>query len=217
MKFMKGAITCGSLLAALGILSGVARADVDPWATGSNWLYLRGGYAKSGANDAGNGGAGYGFGFRHMLSTTRVDRWGAFGVRPLGFLHWTLLKHWSFGGFVEYDVLGRYGNASEIEVPMAVDLTRHVMWKGAAKPYFSLGMGTFHRKTYRTGTDLSHTAVAGFVSTGFDARIASNQMLGVDARLARVPSENSPPNPVFGGGTSEATHWSVKLSYSVTY
>ncbi len=205
------------LIAGVAAMSRTAGADSDPWTAGSSWLYLRGGYSKNAAIGAGNGGAGYGFGFRHMLWSTKVDRWGYGGHRPLGWVHWTLLKHWSFGGFVEYDVLGRLNTASEIEVPAALDLTRHLMWKGAAKPYVSFGFGAFHRKTYRTGDDFSKTSIGSFVATGFDARIADRQLLGFDARLARVPNENSPPNPVFGGGASTATHWSLKLQYAVTY
>jgi len=30
-------------------------------------------------------------------------------------------------------------------------------------------------------------------------------------------STNEPPNPVFGPGQNEATHWSVKLVYSLAY
>ncbi len=218
-------------LALTTIASSAARADDNPWDPGSNWLYLRGGYAKSAAVGAGNGGAGYGFGFRHMLTPSKVNEWSVLGHRPLGILHWTLFKNWSFGGFAEYDVLGRYGTAEEIEIPVALDLTRHLMWKTSARPYVTIGGGPFYRKTYKTGADSRRVAMSGFVASGFDAIIAPGQMLGLDVRLARVDSEHKPINPVFGAGGSvtndprfgirvrdtEATHWSVKLSYALTY
>ena len=199
------------------IVTPAAQADENPWDVGSNWMYLRAGYALSAADGAGNGGAGYGFGFRHFLKPSRADQWRVVGIKPLGFLHWTLFKNWSVGGFVEYNVLGRFGSAADIEVPAAVELTRHIMWKSAAKPYLSLGVGPFYRKLYRTGSDFSRVATSGFVASGFDAQVASNQMLGFDVRLARVASENKPVNPVFGAGQAEATHWSMKLGYAITY
>jgi hypothetical protein len=209
---------CMALVAgALACAATCARADVDPWTAGSNWLYLRAGYAKSGAEGAGDGGGGFGFGFRHMLSSSRVNDWTVFGVHPLPFVHWSLFKHWSFGGFAEYDVISSYGAAKEIEIPVALDMTRHIMLKGEVKPYFSLGFGPFYRKTYGTSADFGRVAVSGYVAGGFDARVAPGQLLGIDARLARVDSENTPPNPVFGPGQNEASHWSVKLVYSLAY
>ena len=203
--------------AALACAVTSARADVDPWKAGSNWLYLRAGYAKSGAEGAGEGGGGFGFGFRHMLSSSHVNDWTVFGVHPLPFVHWSLFKHWSFGGFAEYNVISSFGAAKEIEIPVALDMTRHLMWKGDVKPYVSLGYGPFYRKTYGTSQDFAHNAQSGYVATGFDAKVAPGQLLGLDARLARVDAENTPPNPVFGPGQSGASHWSVKLVYSLAY
>jgi hypothetical protein len=42
-------------------------------------------------------------------------------------------------------------------------------------------------------------------------------MLGFDARMAPVESENEPVNPVFGAGSAQASHWSFKLAYSYAY
>jgi len=191
--------------------------DDNPWDAGSNWLYLRAGFARSGADGAGNGGGGYGVGFRHMLRPSRMSDWRVAGIRPLRFLHWTLFKQWSVGGFVEYDVLGRFGSAQDVEVPVAVELTRHIRWKSAAKPYVSFGLGQFYRKTYNTGRDFAYSKTAGFVAGGVDAPVTNNQLLGVDVRMAVVESENTPVNPVFGPGSPQASHWSFKLSYSYAY
>ncbi len=207
-----------ALLASSVACAATARADdKNLWAPGSNWLYVRAGYAHSSANGSGNGGAGYGVGFRHFLNPSHVNDWKVLGIKPLGFLHWTLFRRWSIGGFVEYDVIGRYGSASDVEIPAAVELTRHIMWKSVARPYVTLGVGPFYRKLYNTGDDFSIVRTSGFLATGVDAPIAPHQMLGFDVRLARVMSENVPANPVFGGGELEASHWSMKLSYAVAY
>jgi hypothetical protein len=205
------ATLCGALGAA------VARADDDPWDAGSNWMFLRAGMARNAADGAGNGGAGYGIGFRHFLKPSRVSDWKVVGIKPLGMLHWTLFKQWSIGGFAEYDVLGRYGSAADIEVPAAVELSRYMMWRSAARPYVSFGVGPFYRKLYKTGSDFSRVKTSGFVAVGFDAPVTSSQILGFDVRVARVQSQNEPVNPVFGGGQFEANHWSAKLTYSIAY
>ena len=211
MAGLLSVLACGTLPAS------IARADIDPWAVGSNWMMLRAGFARSSSDGAGNAGAGYGIGFRHVLKTSRVDRWRVLGIKPLGFLHWTVFKDWSVGGFAEYNVLGRYGSAADIEVPAAFEMTRFIAWRSAAKPYVSLGVGPHYRKMYNTGADFSNVRTSGFVATGFDAPVSSNQMLGFDIRMARVQSENKPVNPVFGSGSFEASHWSLKLSYSIIY
>ena len=211
MAGLLAVLACGALAAS------AARADDNPWDVGSNWMFVRAGFARSAADGAGNAGAGYGVGFRHVLKPSKVNDWRVLGIKPLGFLHWTLFKGWSVGGFVEYNVLGRFGTSSDIEVPAAVEMTRFIHWKSAAKPYVTLGVGPHYRKMYNTGADFSQVRTSAFVATGFDAPVASNQMLGFDMRMARVQSENKPVNPVFGGGSFEATHWSLKLSYSIIY
>jgi hypothetical protein len=195
-----------------------AFADESPaWTPGSNWMIVRGGIAESNAQGSGEGGAGYGFGFRHMLTPLKLNEWQVAGVRPFSFLKWTLLKKFSVAGFVDYNVISRFGSASEIEIPATVELTRHFGAKGAARPYFSGGFGSFHRKTTNTGNDFSRTVVCGFIDGGVDMSVASNQLLGVDVRFARVDGENPNNNPVFGTGESSATHWSVKLGYAIQY
>ena len=211
MAGLLAGLACGALAVS------AAHADGNPWAVGSNWMYLRAGFARNAADGAGNGGAGYGIGFRHMLKPSRLDAWRVLGIKPLGLLHWTVFKDWSVGGFVEFNTLGRYGTASDIEVPAALEMTRFINWKSAAKPYLSLGIGPHYRKLYNTGSDFSYVRTSGFLAAGFDAPISTSQMLGFDARMARVQSENKPVNPVFGGGSFEASHWSFKLTYSIVY
>ena len=213
-KLMAGllaGLACGALA------TSAARADDNPWDAGSNWMYVRAGLARSASQGAGNAGAGYGIGFRHVLRPSKVNNWKVLGIKPLGLLHWTVFKDWSIGGFVEYNTLGRFGSASDIEIPAALEMTHFIGWKSAAKPYVTLGVGPHLRKLYNTGADFSNVRTSGFIAAGFDAPVSSNQMLGFDVRMARVQSENKPVNPVFGGGSFESSHWSLKLSYSIVY
>lgn len=204
-------------LLASAVAAGRARAEDNPWDAGSSWLSVRAGYAKNSAEGAGNGGAGYGFGFSHMLGPTPVGHWKALGRRPLGFLRWTFFKDFSIGAYLHYEVLGRLGSSSEIEMPASVELVRHFRLRTAPRPYAGLGAGPFYRKTYRTGSDQAVVAVGGYLTTGMNLLVAPSQLVGLDLRLARVDARNVPPNPVFGGGETEATHWSIKLNYAITY
>ena len=88
---------------------------------------------------------------------------------------------------------------------------------GAGEGGGGYGVGPFFRKLYNTGDDFSRVRTSGFIATGFDAPVASHQMLGFDIRMARVMSENKPENPVFGAGQLEASHWSMKLTYAIAY
>jgi outer membrane protein W len=205
-------------LVASAVAVGSARAaDNDPWNAGATWLSVRAGYAKNSAPGAGNGGGGYGIGFSHMLGTTPIGRWQILGLKPLGWLHWSVFKDFSLGGYVHYDVLGRVGEASEIEVPATIEIVRHFRAKNSPHTYLGAGMGPFYRKTYRTGNDQVALVTGCYGTTGVNALVAPNQLLGLDLRWARVVNKNDPPNPVFGVGGGGATHWSVKLNYSFTY
>ena len=120
-------IGCLALLSVLGagLAAGSARAQ-DPWAAGSNWLSVRAGYALSKVEGSGHGGGGYGFGFSHQLSRVKIYRW-------------TLFKRFSLGGYVHYELLSRFGHASEIEMPVTVELVRHFRWGESLRPYLGIG------------------------------------------------------------------------------
>lgn len=222
MRWFKGSHRLASVawllaIAAATVAAGSARAADDPWGAGNTWLSVRAGYARNAATGAGNSGAGYGFGFSHMFGTVPIGRWKVFGLRPLGMLHWSILKEFAIGGYVHYDVLGRIGGASEIEIPASVELVRHFRWKTAPHPYLGAGFGPFYRKTYRTGDDHVTRKTGYYLTAGMNTPVAPMQLLGLDLRWARVGNKNDPPSPVFGSGQVEATHWSIKLNYSVAY
>jgi hypothetical protein len=202
-----------ALILALPQAARPCRADPNPWAAGKQWLTLRAGYAKSSVEFAAPGGAGYGFGYSRMLSKVKIYKW-------------TLFKDFSLGGYVHHEVLGRFGGAAEIEVPATLELTRHVNWNTALRPYVGVGAGPFYRKLYRTGQDLRNVSTGYYLSFGANTPISGQHLLGVDFRFIRVDDTNSPPNPVFGVGSGrlepgggveqrKGTHWSVKLAYTL--
>src|SRR6185312_2991547 len=124
------ALLAGCALTSMLLAVAPARAADDPWAGNQQWASVRVGYAKAGAEFAGDGSIGWGFGY------TR-------------FLHNGLA--WSAN--VQHDLLGRFAGAAEIEVPLTVEFTKHLRWSHSTRPYLGMGWGAFYRKTYRTGAD----------------------------------------------------------------
>src|SRR5439155_7156598 len=132
-KWVASALLVGALIPAA--ICSAAAPDEDAWASGKNWMSVRAGYARSSVEDAPDVGAGYGFGFSHM-------------IRPIKLYRWTLFKYFSLGAYVHHDMLGQFGSAAEIEIPATVELNRHFLWETPFRPYLGLGMGPFYRKLY---------------------------------------------------------------------
>jgi hypothetical protein len=175
------------------------------WQPTREWMSFRVGMAKSLAEDAADGSVAGGIGFSRMISGLHLWRF-------------TPLRRWSLGGYVEVNQIGRFGDASEIEVPLTAELVRHYQWGTPyLRPYLGLGGGAFFRKLYRTGADVARVKGGGYLVLGANAPINSHRVLGVDVRFARVDGENGGVNPVFGAGKSPVTHWSMKLNYAITY
>ena len=174
--------------------SGAANADAAAWKNGANWLMLRAGYAKAQGQNEPDGAGGYGFGFRRFVS----DRL-------------------SLGLNVQHDLLGTFGAASKIEVPVMFEMLWHFHWNAGLYPYFGGGVGAAWRKTYRTGNDQSsYQPMLGF-NAGTDLPIGAHNTLGLDLRMEGVSSDQMVPNPVFGEEEPRSVHWSFKLTYGVTY
>ena len=186
------ALACGIVVPALAATA--SAPDDAAWAKGSQWLALRAGYAKSTAEGAGDGMVGYGFGYRRFLS-----------------------RKWALGMYVHHDLVGRFGAASEIEVPMTLEIARHFNWKTPLHPYLGLGGGTFYHKHYRTGADRSELQPGGYLTLGADTPIARGRALGFDVRMAVVKQDKNSVDPVFGREKANAVHWSIKLNYAVAY
>ncbi len=182
-----------AIAASLG-LPAIARADVDPWAKRTTWVSVRAGYAKSTQSGAAGGNLGYGFGFNRFIR-----------------------DGWALGAAVQYDVLGRFGDATQSEVPFTLELTRHFKWNTPLRTYLGAGGGTYYRKTYRTGDDRSVPHGGGFLSLGANTPVDGRHLLGLDSRVAFVGGEENRTNPVFGAEKSQSVHWSFKLSWSLVY
>jgi len=168
-----------------------ARAQDDAWQKGASWVTFRAGYAKSLEGGAPDGMGGYGFGFSRMLSH-RV----------------------SFGVFVHHELLGKFGGAAQIEIPMTAEYAFHLRWKTALRPYVGLGVGAFYHKVYRSGADRADLLPATIYKFGADTPLGVHSVLGVDARLASVASDDETLDPVFGRDKPTSLRWSVKLGYS---
>lgn len=207
-------------LASLGPGAQPARAAdstfVEPgFAVGAQWLSARAGYAKATGEQSPDGMVGYGFGYRRFF----MNRWAA-------------------GAFVHHELLGRFGAAARIEIPLTLEITRHTRWGAAFHPYAGVGGGAFFEKTYRSGADASGFKAARFAVLGFHAPLASGQLLGLDIRVAVVDKPDATPtfvglppghsdlgdvlaNPnliVINDDKSKTEmHWSVKVDYAFAY
>jgi hypothetical protein len=173
-----------------------AAAPVDPWATGTEWFSVRAGYAKSSAAGAPDGNVGFGFSYTRFHNTK-----------------------WAYGGTAEWNVLGRFGSARELEIPWTVEASRHYKWPVALRPFLGLGLGAYYHQLSGTGDDHATFRMGGYLGGGFNTPISDRGLLGFDLRVNVV---QAPPkdNPVFGGvATSnehqnQVFHWGAKLGYS---
>jgi hypothetical protein len=178
-------------ITAIAVLAASAHAADDPWSKGASWVSIRAGYAKSLSTGAPNGFAGYGFGYSHFLS----DRL-------------------SFGVFVHHELLGKFGGAAEIEVPMTAEYAWHFKWKTPLHPYLGGGVGAFYHQVYRSGADRAHFLPATVYKFGVDAPLDRHSVLGIDMRVASVASDDETHDPVFGTDRPHSGRWSAKLNYA---
>ena len=177
---------------ALGIVTAVApaRAAGDPWADDARWVSFRVGMAKTAAERAPDGGLGYGFGYTRFLD-----------------------PRWSWGAFVHHEVVGRFGGAAEIEMPVTIEFVRHMAWHTQARPYLGMGWGTFFAKTYRTGADESKFRTGVYLTTGLNVPLDGTSLIGFDMRMIGERGTRS-INPVFANSKPSTLGWSLKLNYS---
>jgi hypothetical protein len=177
--------------AALVVACAPAFAADPQWQKGASWISFRAGYAKSLEGGAPNGMGGYGFGFSRMLS-----------------------NRMSFGMFVHHELLGKFGSAAEIEVPMTAEYAVHFKWRTPVRPYVGLGVGAFYHKIYRSGADRAEFLPATVYKFGADTPLDPHSVLGLDARLAAVASDDETIDPIFGRDKPMSARWSVKLNYA---
>jgi len=186
-------LVAGALLLAAAPLQA---QEHDPWARGSEWLQVRAGYAKSTAVGAADGNFGVGFGYARFRNAK-----------------------WSFGAQASFDVLGRYGDAVEIESPWTVEALRHYRWKTPARPYVGVGGGAYYNKVSGTGDDHAGINPGVYLAGGVNAQVSTHGLFGIDVRMSWVELSYQ-NNPVFGGEStlgesqSRGMHWSVKATYA---
>jgi hypothetical protein len=171
------------------------RAEDGLWTKHTNWLSLRAGYAKATGDFAGDGVAGYGIAFQHML-TNRM----------------------AIGGAVHHEWLGHLGPASEIAVPFTLELTRHFRWSNTMRPYAGFGAGYYFHKYYRTAGDYTGSPGTGYhVVFGGNVPVDDHHLIGLDARMSFLSTTKDAVNPVFGTSKGTEVLWSIKLNYAFAY
>ena len=181
---------------ALSNASAAAAQGVDPWTKGRQWLSVRAGYARSGAEGAADGNFGAGFGYSRFRNTK-----------------------WSFGASAHIDVLGRFGDASEVESSWTAEVARHYKWNTSVRPYLGAGLGAYYHKIQGTTDDYASILPGGFLMSGFNAPISDHGLLGIDVRANLVEIDHQ-TNPVFGGlattgkDQNRVIHWGAKVGYS---
>ena len=192
----RGIGTCAVWVGLFGIVGALvlaalpARAADGPCDEGKHWISVRAGYAKSRARLAANGSYGYGFSYT-----------------------WFLARGVAWTASVQHDLLGRFGAASEIEVPFATEFTRHFNLGATARPYLGGGWGAIYHKTYRTGADESGFRQGLYVSTGANAVLDATSLIGFDLRMT-LEQDTRSINPSFPNIEPSSTVWSAKVSYS---
>jgi len=165
------------------------KAAAAPWQRDANWLSLRFGYAKSAADNHADGDVGGGFGYYHFLN-----------------------RRWAAGIHTNVDLLGRFQGTTEVSVPLTVELTRHIRWKGELRPYVGFGTGAFYYHAYRTGEDYSIVRPGFYLTGGFNTPISDRSLMGVDLRMQWSNDARS-DNAVFPDAGPSVMHWSAKLNY----
>ena len=172
------------------------KPEDGPWDTGALWVTLRAGYNRATYSTAGDGNVGWNFGATRMINTG-----------------------WSLSGWSGRDVLGKFGNAAELQIPFILEVDRHLKWGGTFRPYYGFGGGAYYHKFSNTTTDHSDVRGGGFVSAGGNAVVSPHNFVGLDARFTVTSARGGKPpeNAVFGPQEQSTSSFSVKLGWSVTY
>src|SRR5262249_23900318 len=126
---------------------------------------------------------------------------------------------WSFGAQVQFDNLGTYGSAREMESSWTLEFLRHYKWPTPARPYPGFGRGADLKPVSGTGHDASSVVPGYYLTGGLNTVISEHGLLGFDVRASLVALDNR-DNPVFGGNATlgkddkRGGRWSAKVSYS---
>jgi hypothetical protein len=171
--------------------------EAGPWDQGALWVTMRAGFNRAAYRTAAEGNAGFGFGFTRMYNPA-----------------------WSLSGVAERQVLGKFADASEIEMPLTLELDRHFNWNPNFRPFVGFGGGTYYHKFAGTTADHSDVRWGALFALGANAVVGPHSMLGLEARAASVNirgTNTQPVNPVFGTQDRTTGRFGLKLTWSVTY
>ena len=196
MERRRSAGTNGALAGLIGIAVMLALAPVparaadDHWNEGQQWASVRVGFVKSGARLAPGGALGYGFGYT-----------------------WFIARQVAWSTSAGYDLVGSYGAAAEIEIPVTTDFTKHFQWSAQTRPYLGVGWGAIYHKTYRTGADLSGFRQGLYLAAGANSSLSPGGLIGFDVRWM-LEQDSRSLNPVFPNFDASVAIMSAKLSVS---
>lgn len=194
MRALWAALAAAALIVSAAPAGADDGLDAGAWKSGASWLSVRFGYARERGEFSPDGNVGGGFGYRRMVS----DRL-------------------SLGGSVEYDLLGKYGSAALIALPVSLEAQWHFHWGPSIAPYVGGGLEAVYRKTYRSGDDRASFQPGYGLLVGANAPIDPSHLIGMDLRASSVANDGWSDNPSFGPRRPTSIIVSAKLSYTLTY
>ncbi|MFI5371794.1 MAG: hypothetical protein ACHQ52_09560 [Candidatus Eisenbacteria bacterium] len=160
-----------------------------PWVQGANWMSLRVGTAAVSELGRPAPGPGFGFGYQHFRS-----------------------RRWSVGVQFDYDLVGKYGAAAEIDAPLQLEFARHFDWGEAMRPYAGLTVGGTWHRTYRTGGDEADMRPSFYLVTGANVPVGPRSLMGADFRVGWESDARS-SDPVFPNSSTSLLTWRLKIAY----
>jgi hypothetical protein len=160
-----------------------------PWVRGANWLGFRAGASAVSELGRPAPGPGFGIGYQHFRS-----------------------RRWALGVQLDYDLVGKYGGAAEIDVPLHAEITRHFDWGDAMRPYTGLSAGGTWHRTYRTGADEAEMRPSIFLVSGANVLVGPRALMGADFRVGWEGSARS-ADPVFPNTSNTLLTWRLKVAY----
>jgi outer membrane protein W len=178
-------------LAAAPMLSAAAARAADSFGLNSSWISFRLGTASSSADNAPDPGWAGGVGYTRMIG-----------------------KRLSVGFTAEAQLVGRYGAASNIEIPAVLDFLVHFKWGATMRPYIGPGFGVVYQKLSRTGEDYTEVQPTGYLRGGLDMPLSDRTLIGFDARLASVSTDRITDDPVFGTASPSSGRFGFYVTMS---
>jgi hypothetical protein len=180
--------------AVLALAASAARSDDDPWAKGASWASIRFGGVRALYDHAPDGNVGFGVAYRKMVS-----------------------PRFSIGASLDQDLIGKYGAAANMEMPLSIEYLAHFHWKAPIHPALGAGFSVVYHKMYRTGDDISEIQPGAYMVVALNTAVDHNTAIGVEWRLGTVSTDYEGNNPSFGILPPSSGRMSIKLSVARIY